>query len=142
VLVHIIWWFAHLLVFAGLFLIAHEILVSFGMSIILSSWFLDTISPIIACLSLLLVSISVYFEKSHRRPPTVMTIKFSAPFMIGLALIFFVVFLWYGSLTPHYVDALASIALGVAMMRSGTRVRRLIDTIADSRRMVRTVEVD
>src|SRR6478736_329089 len=44
VLAHCVWWFAHLLVFAGLGLIVHEVLVSFGMPTIISSWFLEKIS--------------------------------------------------------------------------------------------------
>jgi len=61
VLAHCVWWFAHLLVFAGLGLIVHEVLVSFGMPTIISSWFLEKISTPIECLALFLVSVSIYF---------------------------------------------------------------------------------
>lgn len=116
-LVPLFWLFAHFLAFAGVFLIFHEWLVLAGMPIILSHWFLDTAGPIIACLSLLLVSASIYFETAHRAPPSYYSLKASAPLMIAASIGFFVVFAWNGSLNPHYVDALGAIALGGAMMR-------------------------
>ena len=116
--IHCIWWFAHGLVLFGLALLIHEFLVAHGaISPIFVQWFLDLTGSILATLALLLVSISIYFENRGRRPPSRMSRKFSAPFMIGLSLLFLVVVLFSGSLSPQYIDALGAIALGGAMMR-------------------------
>jgi hypothetical protein len=118
IVVHATWWFAHFLVFGGVFLILHQALVTFAsMTPVLSQWFVESLATIFSTLSLFFVSISVYFEGIKRTAPTDMTKRFSAPAMAIAAIVFLLIFLWSGSLHSDYVDALAAIALGGAIMR-------------------------
>ncbi len=116
--IHCIWWFAHGLVLYGFFLLFHESLISFGfIKPILAQWFLELYGSFLAAIALFLVSISVYFEHYGRKPPSSITFKFSAPFMIVLSIVFLVITLVSGHLAPQYIDGLSAIALGGAMMR-------------------------
>lgn len=113
----LIWWFAQGVALGGLAVIGNEFLAKANVIRMFSDGFLDTLGAVLAPLALLLVSISVYFEKRDRTAPTEMTRKFTSPFMIGLSLLFLVCLVVTGELSSRYVDGLSAIALGGAMMR-------------------------
>lgn len=90
--VHCIWWLAHLLVFFGFGLLLNEFLVAHGAILpVFADWFLDLAGGLLATISLFLVSISIYFEHRGRQPPSRMSRKFSAPFMMVLSIAFVIV---------------------------------------------------
>jgi hypothetical protein len=112
-----IWVFANFLAVIGLFLIIYYVCVNLGMQPIIADWFLDGLSSYLASLSLLLVCISIYFEKQKRTPPTKATRLVSAPIFIAIGVVFLLITVFHGSISPRFADALSISAVGGALMR-------------------------
>jgi|GEM_PF-6143492 len=122
VVVNGIWWFAHLLALGGLVTLCYELaVVTFKLERIQIHGdfrYVAEVAPsILACVSLLLVSISIYFEKIEKAEPTRSSKTFTAPFMILLSIALIFLSFFSGGLSSLAIDALGAIALGGAMLR-------------------------
>ena len=113
ILKYLTWCFAHFLAVFGFAMIMLEAL---GLSPAASP-LLDLFGAVSAPLGLFLVSVSIYFERLPRTPPSDVSKKFLAPLMMILSALFLGMAIWRVGLGARYVDGLTVIALGGALLR-------------------------
>jgi len=118
-LIHLIWLLGHAVAIYGLGTMIIQSLYDVGLAspdiyAPLQKW----TGAFLAAASIILVSVSIYFERDWRPPPSSFSRTRTAPLFIFVGIIYLAVFLFSkGSISSSYADGLSAIALGGSLIR-------------------------